>query len=248
MAGPRLAAAAAGRNGGKRKGTQKENATQIQHQLAEFFNAGSQWHLSILLQVLWQKSETLYKTDGKEFGGWKIPKASNNNRCAPGGRNWEIDGWRKNRRFSSRALEPHRTGHNMRPGKRHSIPRAFADSNRPDKRSKQKQLRSLETIPRGSDKCRRLENQKLKRSDTILTSDLLGAGEPAARRRRRGEPSPIRFGGRAPVVKAGGSDRAAAGEGGGRRRDDGRATTGLAVPRESIRGEELLFPRRRGVG
>ena len=90
MAGPRLAAAAAaaGRNG-------KRNVTQIQHQLAEFFNAGSQWHLSILLQVLWQKSETLYKTDGKEFGGWKIPKASNNNRCAPGGRNWEIDGWRK---------------------------------------------------------------------------------------------------------------------------------------------------------
>ena len=38
------------------------------------------------------RSET---TDEKEFGGWKIPKASNNNRCAPGGRNWEIDGWRK---------------------------------------------------------------------------------------------------------------------------------------------------------
>ena len=40
--------------------------------------------------------------------------------------------------FYSRALVPHRTGHDMRPGKRPSIPRAFADSNRPDKRSKQK--------------------------------------------------------------------------------------------------------------
>jgi hypothetical protein len=87
-------------------------------------------------------------------------------------------------------------------------------------------------------------NQKLKRSGTILTSDLLSAGEPAARR-RRSEPSPTRFGGRGSVGKAGGSDRAAAREGargrGGktRRGQNARiatAKTGLAVPPESIRG------------
>ena len=64
------------------------------------------------------RSET---TDEKEFGGWKIPKASNNNRCAPGGRNWEIDGWRKNRRFlfSSSGAAPHRTRHASRETAQH---------------------------------------------------------------------------------------------------------------------------------
>lgn len=57
-------------------------------------------------------------------------------------------------RFCSRALTPGTTSVQSRETAQHPA-RAFADSNRPDKRSKQKHLRSLETIRRGSDKCRR---------------------------------------------------------------------------------------------
>ena len=70
---------------------------------------------------------------------------------------FEIDGGeveKKKWRFCSRALTPGTTSVQSRETAQHPA-RAFADSNRPDKRSKQKQLRFLETIRRGSDKCRR---------------------------------------------------------------------------------------------
>ena len=108
MAGPRLAAAAAGRNGGKRKcDANSTSASRI-----------FQRRQPVAFEHFAPRSET---TDEKEFGGWKIPKASNNNRCAPGGRNWEIDGWRKNRRFlfSSSGAAPHRTRHASRETAQH---------------------------------------------------------------------------------------------------------------------------------
>jgi hypothetical protein len=110
---------------------EKENATQIQHQLAEFFNACSQSHLSILLpgrKRLTKKNSAVgrFQRQATTIGAPQVVGIGK----SMGGE--KIDG------FYSRALVPHRTGHDMRPGKRHSIPRAFADSNRPDKRSKQK--------------------------------------------------------------------------------------------------------------